>query len=594
MFTAGSLEDPRRGYGLCLNCSRRIVHFQEATGLWVDDLGKRHTGHEIELAQEPLGKQRDKTKGSSKSQPEPIMPSQSSVLGLSPLLAYVVTRYQLTGLVGEEKNIAHLFLTCTTRHLKPKYRRHVVTQGETGAGKTTLIRKVLQPFWKDVERHTRVTGPGLDRKEESLDGKILFLEQLIGSEPTQLKFLMTEGELSILVAERDKETGRVVSRIHRLKGMPVVISTLVGAEIDPQFLSRVSTLEIDESDDQTKAIIHKKLEEWSTVSSEEEWKVYGPLTWLDAKCCELGPYVEAVKIPFAKQLESGLPPTLSMRRGVDRILNLVAAIAFVKAAIGLRPLVEVKPIENVKQVYVVALPEDLDDALFCVGEKLVESVSYFFGRAKEVYDHLLKNSEENKSSDVAVALKMSQNRASEYLRLLAKLGHVTRTRQGREWCYFAVSGCQLELKLNATLTNVELSHWFSENFTEGSTELVLPKDMTLGPAKPPLPVPVGSSSNPKDDTLTQIVPTEATIPTIVPKPTSKDHDTGTRQGHSHDLLHRAAAALTKEKGLATIDDLEKMLSGKVSSNEIYRWMDVIVDEGLAERLDWGRWRTVGP
>jgi len=157
-----------------------------------------------------------------------------------------------------------------------------------------------------------------------------------------------------------------------------------------------------------------------------------------------------------------------------------------------------------------------------------------------------------------------------------------------------MSGYQPELKLNAALTNIELSRWFAENFTEGSAELVVPKDMRLGPAEPPLPVPVGSSPNPKDDTVTQIVPTEATIPPIVPKPPSKDHDTGTRQVHSHDLLHRAAAALTKEKGLATIDDLEKMLSGKVSSNEIYRWMDEVVREGLAERLDWGRWRTVGP
>jgi len=43
----------------------------------------------------------------------------------------------------------------------------------------------LRPFWSAVENYTRVTGAGLERKEGSLEGKILFLEQLEGSQPGQ-------------------------------------------------------------------------------------------------------------------------------------------------------------------------------------------------------------------------------------------------------------------------------------------------------------------------------------------------------------------------------------------------------------------------
>jgi len=58
-----------------------------------------------------------------------------------------------------------------------------------------------------------------------------------------------------------------------------------------------------------------------------------------------------------------------------------------------------------------------------------------------------------------------------------------------------------------------------------------------------------------------------------------------------DLVLRTAAALTKEKGQATIDDLQKMLNGKVSSDAIFHWMDIFVKEGLADVVDCGKWRT---
>jgi len=48
-FIAGGPDDPRRGYGLCLNCPGKTVHYQEATRTWVYDDGSSHTGHLIEL-----------------------------------------------------------------------------------------------------------------------------------------------------------------------------------------------------------------------------------------------------------------------------------------------------------------------------------------------------------------------------------------------------------------------------------------------------------------------------------------------------------------------------------------------------------------
>ncbi len=442
------------------------------------------------------------------------IPSEPLIEGLSHTLSYIVKQYQFAGLVGEERNIAQVFLTCETRHLPAKYRRHVIPQGETGAGKTTLARTILKPFRSDVESYTRMTGAGLDRKEESLDGKILFLEQLGVGEPTQLRFLMTEGELTILYAERD-QSGRIASKIHRIKGTPVFITTLIGAEIDPQLLSRVSTLEIDQSSEQTKRIINRKLEGWSTNSTEEEWKTLAPISWVDEKCKQLGPYVEAIKIPFAKQLSDGMPPLLSMRRGTDRILNLVAAIAFLKAALGLRPVVEMKLSPGVRQVHIIALPEDLNDALYCLGDALTESVSYFFGRSKELYDFLSKKNDRATTKDAALALKMSQNRAREYLNVLVQLGHATKSKEKGTYYYEATLYEAPHLELNAAFTYTDLEAWFASNYAPGSAELVIPPESRTGFTGPSV-VMVEPQAEPKSSTIEGIVPEPSTIGQIVP------------------------------------------------------------------------------
>lgn len=51
-FIAGGPDDPRHGYGLCLNCPGKTLHYLEAARLWVYDDGSSHTGHEIELLPE--------------------------------------------------------------------------------------------------------------------------------------------------------------------------------------------------------------------------------------------------------------------------------------------------------------------------------------------------------------------------------------------------------------------------------------------------------------------------------------------------------------------------------------------------------------
>src|SRR2546425_5068665 len=140
-----------------------------------------------------------------------VIPEKPAIEGLedlSKLPSHVITVYHSDyDLVGEGKMIGHVFLCAISRHLRREYRRHYLSTGEFGSGKSTVIKTVLKPFGSDVESYSRLTGPGLDRRTETFDGKILLYEQIVQREPMELSFLMSEGELSVLSAERDEKTG---------------------------------------------------------------------------------------------------------------------------------------------------------------------------------------------------------------------------------------------------------------------------------------------------------------------------------------------------------------------------------------------------
>jgi hypothetical protein len=58
------------------------------------------------------------------------------------------------------------------------------------------------------------------------------------------------------------------------------------------------------------------------------------------------------------------------------------------------------------------------------------------------------------------------------------------------------------------------------------------------------------------------------------------------------IVLQEATRLTKEKGQATRDELESALKGKLTPEQVDRYMKQIVKDGLANVLDWGKWRTL--
>jgi len=445
------------------------------------------------------------------------IPPESKIVGLSSPLSRIVELYHEMGLVGEERNIPQLFVTAITRHLPRKYRRHMFPRGSSGSGKTTLVSIVLSVFGSDVERYTRVTGASLERKKNTLNGKILFLEQVEGTTPEQLRYLVSEGKLRILYVDHNG-----VSRSCEVGGGPVIFSTVVGTVADPQLSNRISTLEIDESQQQTSNIIHQKLALWTNIQTQSGKDAFQELQHIDALCKQLGSRIKEIMIPFGSQLEGALPKILSMRRGVDRLLSLVAAIAFLKAALGMRPQVKEQ-----NSIYVTALPEDLNDALYCLGETFSDSLRNFNGRYKEVYETLRNNSSAS-CKEIARNLQMGETTARDHLNSLLTEGLATRT---RDKCgiyrYKATPQGIPQLKLEVNYTESDLRNWVAQQFPSNTAHLTIPEE-ALTAFERPKPVQGRLPTDPNFATIQQTGQETGTNGEIVPDNTSGETTTVTR------------------------------------------------------------------
>jgi len=249
----------------------------------------------------------------------------------SHFLQEIIKTYQKDGaLVGEDRNIACLFFVVISKYLQREYRLHATIVSESSAGKSKLAHTITEPFNEDLKYYTRFTGAGLDRKTESYNGKIFYYEQMNGFEPSQLKVMLSEGELSILVVETD-ELGRKKPIELKIKGMPVFITTSTNPNIDQELLNRTLTLTLDESKVQTRAIMKQHAKRFSILhkANLNKWSY---IIQLKNRLNEIRlETICQIIVPFSDLVADKLPDHLNMRRDFDKILRLTALIAYTKS-----------------------------------------------------------------------------------------------------------------------------------------------------------------------------------------------------------------------------------------------------------------------
>ena len=173
------------------------------------------------------------------------------------LLDRILADFTRCGVVGEESNKLIAYLAATSRKLDAPLA--VMVQSSSAAGKSSLMEAVLSFMpAEDKVQYSAMTGQSLFYMgSTNLKHKILALAEEAGAARASyaLKLLQSEGVLSIASTGKDPETGKLVTHEYRVEGPVMIFSTTTAIDHDEELLNRCLTLGVDESREQTRAIL---------------------------------------------------------------------------------------------------------------------------------------------------------------------------------------------------------------------------------------------------------------------------------------------------------------------------------------------------
>ena len=394
---------------------------------------------------------------------------------------------------GEINNKKIIFLSCISKDLPTKFREglSIVVSSKSSAGKSTLIENCLKPFEKDLFRFTEFTQSFYQRhfKDKSLNGMILHQEQ---AEKTNFsgqvklsipKFQLSEGKTSYGLSERDKD-GKFTDRVLDVSGFPIYITSTTNPDIEPQELNRITLLQSDESEQQTKKILESILEGYSNNLDNYDKTSLEELTKLCDIFKDASKQVKDIIIPFQNLLLEKFPKTLEMRRDIKKILNYTCVIAFIhqKRRKKIR-VIENKIIDTFGKTepsYKFVIIADLDDFKECleIGKdifsqtlnKVNNSTKEIIETVKELYE---PEHEPINSADILKVKNIKQNHANELLRQGHTAGFLSRSKKGRE-NYYAPTNKKLDVidVSSIEFTELDIQKWYKENFDDSKYELV--------------------------------------------------------------------------------------------------------------------------
>ena len=415
-------------------------------------------------------------------------------------------------IVGEDNNIKLLWLACVSKDLPKKNRLSAIITSQSSAGKSNLINTILEPFYDHVIDFTDYTPAFLNRQEMNMNGKIFKMEQMERTNDRKqvslfnLKFLLTEGKLRIGLVDRD-EKGKNSPRVLEVRGIPVFLSTSTNYNIDPETLNRTLLMQVDETEQQTKRIISHIFENYETLSINDSWKEeLSELKKLAKAYNQLGHRIRDIVIPFGHKLEKQIPTIdLTIRRDLEKILNLTAVIAFMHASNRIR--IQNNDGEhfikdsfgNTEKLYtyaIVAEPSDFKEAVEIAGVTIKQTLNKINTASMDVYEKFLEywrkkvedssvsgqNStlDDSETVEVGVTIKeltkithLSPNRTRELINQLYRSGFLDRERnKNKEFEYFPTGKKFENINIDELeFSKNELEEWIEEQIGRHSSHL---------------------------------------------------------------------------------------------------------------------------
>jgi len=226
---------------------------------------------------------------------------------------------------GEEDAIKVLLLCANGRLVLNAHPTsfNLLVNSESGAGKDHVVGKTLELLPKDdYLKRTRISPTTFTywhssekEPEWTWNGKTLYLEDISNGvlNSDVLKVMCSGGSHATIVVNQQARDLLVV-------GKPVIIATTASANPNPELLRRFSLLNLDESEDQTEAILRKQ------AALAQDGAVVGYDAAAAVALRQLKPY--HVRVPYAKELVQDFPTKhLIIRTHWARFLDLIKASA---------------------------------------------------------------------------------------------------------------------------------------------------------------------------------------------------------------------------------------------------------------------------
>jgi hypothetical protein len=268
----------------------------------------------------------DEEAGEGDLVPEPGTERHEHAMGLlrcPDILERAAQDMERLGHVGEQTAKKLLFVCAVSARAGLPIQPSI--HAESSAGKNHMANTALSllPPEMVIER-TAVSAKALFRTEESLSGRVLYLQEVVGSEDADfpIRVLQTAQRLEYEVTEK-MPNGSFKTVVYSKEGPVVVVQTTTAIRLFHENDTRVFPIHLDESPEQTRRIVeHAKLLAATGAPQEEREAILG--VWHDA--IRLLEPAEVI-VPFAERIEVPIH-RVRVRRDIHRILAVIQVVAW--------------------------------------------------------------------------------------------------------------------------------------------------------------------------------------------------------------------------------------------------------------------------
>jgi DNA primase len=245
------------------------------------------------------------------------------------LIAEIQSDLEKLGLVGERANRLLLYFAMTSRKMDDPLAVQILSG--SGAGKSHLQDAVLSLCpEEDLIKLTSLSGQALFYKgEDSLRHKCLAIAEVAGAEGARyaLRNLISEKKLVIESTIKSALTGRLETQLNTVHGPTAVFETTTNPNTDPETKSRYLLLSVDESPEQTSAILAMQRQSHTLDGMKRRRRREAVRRCHHAFQRLLKPLV--VVNPFEPLLRYGEDGRLLFRRDHPKYLQLILVVTFV-------------------------------------------------------------------------------------------------------------------------------------------------------------------------------------------------------------------------------------------------------------------------